>query len=123
MRGRDLDPEMKQEVAEYLISWAKFLKTKEGLPVKWLSLHNEGEDWVRWPKDGTTDDKGSHDYNMYWPPEQVADFMGFMQPMIDKQGPKDVRVTPGENTNWFRFTSGATPRQSPIIPWRFRTSD
>ena len=40
VRGRDLNPEHKREVAEYLISWAKYLRTKEGLPVKWLSLHN-----------------------------------------------------------------------------------
>jgi hypothetical protein len=103
VRGRDLDPEQKREVAEYLIAWAKYLRDVEKLPVKWLSLHNEGEDWVRWPKDGSTDDKPSHDYNMFWPPEQVADFLAFMQPMVDKHGMPDVKVTPGENTNWFRF--------------------
>jgi O-glycosyl hydrolase len=103
VRGRDLDPEQKREVAEYLISWAKYLRTSEGLPVKWLSLHNEGEDWVRWPKDGSTDDRASHDYNMYWPPEQVADFLAFMPGMLAKQGMSDVGVTPGECTNWLRF--------------------
>lgn len=103
VRGRDLDPDQKREVAEYLISWAKYLKEQEKLPVRWLSLHNEGEDWVRWPSDGSTDDKLSHDYNMYWPPEQVADFLAFMQPMVVKHGLSDVRVTPGENTNWVRF--------------------
>lgn len=103
VRGRDLEPEQKREVAEYLISWAKYLRTKEGLPVKWLSLHNEGEDWVRWPRDGSTDDRLSHDYNMYWPPSQVADFLAFMPAMLAKQGMSDVGVTPGECTNWLRF--------------------
>jgi O-glycosyl hydrolase len=103
IRGRDLNPEFKRDVAEYLIAWAKYLRTKEGLPVKWLSLHNEGEDWVRWPKDGSTADRPSHDYNMYWPPEQVADFLSFMPAMLARQGMSDVGVTPGECTNWLRF--------------------
>jgi hypothetical protein len=103
VRGRDLDPAQKHEVAEYLIAWAKYLRTREGLPVKWLSLHNEGEDWVRWPRDGSTDDRLSHDYNMYWPPEQVADFLAFMPGMLARHGMSDVGVTPGECTNWLRF--------------------
>jgi hypothetical protein len=40
---------------------------------------------------------------MYWPPEQVADFLSFMPAMLAKQGLKDVGVTPGECTNWLRF--------------------
>ena len=103
VRGRDLDPAYKKEVAEYMISWVKYLREQEKLPVKFLSLHNEGEDWVRWPADGSTWDKLSHDYNMYWRPELVAEFIAFMRPMLDKQGLKDVGVTPGENTNWLRF--------------------
>ena len=103
VRGRDLDPAQKYEVAEYLISWAKYLRNKEGLPVRWLALHNEGEDWVRWPKDGSTDDRPSHDYNLYWPPEQVADFLSFMPAMLTKHGVTGVGLTPGETTNWLRF--------------------
>lgn len=103
VRGRDMKPSMKKEVAEYLISWAKFLRHQEKLPVKYLSLHNEGEDWVRWPRDGSTDDRLSHDYNLYWRPELVAEFLGFMQPMLNAQGMRDVSVTPGETTNWKRF--------------------
>jgi len=38
-RGRDLDPSMKYELAEYCVSWAKFLKD-EGLDVKYISMHN-----------------------------------------------------------------------------------
>jgi O-glycosyl hydrolase len=104
VRGRDLDPEYKYECAKYMISWAKYLREIEGLPVKYISLHNEGEDWRRWPLDGSTADSPRHDYNMYWPPEQVADFIKFMPDMLRKQGMPDVGVTPGETSNWFRFS-------------------
>jgi len=53
MRGRDLDPVHKNDLARYLIDWAKFLKEKEKLPIRYISLHNEGEDWERWPWDGS----------------------------------------------------------------------
>jgi len=105
LRGRDLDPAMKYELAEYMIDWVKYLKEKEGLPVKYLSLHNEGEDWMRWPADGMSGNIGSgHDYNLFWPPEQVVDFLNFIRPMMDKQGLQDVGITPGECTNWYRFS-------------------
>jgi len=104
VRGRDLDPEYKYECAKYMISWAKYLREKEGLPVKYISLHNEGEDWRRWPLDGSTAGSKNHDYNMYWPPEQVADFIKFMPDMLKKQGMQDVGVTPGETSNWYRFS-------------------
>ena len=45
LRGRDLDPRHKSDMANYLIDWAKYLKDKEKLPIKYISLHNEGEDW------------------------------------------------------------------------------
>jgi hypothetical protein len=104
VRGRDLDPELNCEVAKYLISWAKYCREVEGYPVKYVSLHNEGEDWRRWPLDGSTDDSPKHDYNMYWPPEQVADFIGFMREMLDRQGLPDVGLAPGEPSNWYRFS-------------------
>lgn len=104
LRGRDLDPNFKMELAKYLISWGKYLKEKEGLPVRYLCLHNEGEDYVRWPEDGSGDGlNDGHDYNMYWPPEQVVDFLRFMRSMLDAQDMKDVGVAPGETTNWYRF--------------------
>lgn len=103
VRGRDLDPALKYEVAKYLIAWTAYLRTAEGFPVRYVSLHNEGEDWRRWPLDGSTWDALSHDYNMYWPPEQVADFIGFMREMLDRQGLHDVGITPGETSNWYRF--------------------
>lgn len=103
VRGRDLDPAMKKEVAEYLIAWAKFLREKEKFPVTAISLHNEGEDFSRWPTDGSTAGHPTHDYNLYWPPSQVADFLAFMRPMMDRMGLKDVALANGEPTNWYRF--------------------
>lgn len=52
IRGRDLDPVHKENLAEYLVSWIQYLRDKEGFPVNYVSLHNEGEDWGRWPMDG-----------------------------------------------------------------------
>lgn len=106
LRGRDLDPKHKRDVAKYIIDWVKFLRDKEGFAVKYISLHNEGEDWMRWPADGKTGNIGTgHDYNMFWPPEQVVDFLKFMRPMLDEAGLKDVGLTPGECTNWYRFSA------------------
>lgn len=105
LRGRDLDPDRKYDVAKYIIDWVNFLREEEGFPVKYISLHNEGEDWMRWPADGESGNIGTgHDYNMFWPPEQVADFIRFMRPMLDEQGLTDVGLTPGETTNWYRFS-------------------
>jgi hypothetical protein len=103
IRGRDLDPQYKHECAKYIIAWAKYLREVEDLPIKWVGLHNEGEDWMRWPLDGSTASTPNHDYNLYWPPEQVADFCVFMRPMLDAQGMTDVGIAPGETSNWYRF--------------------
>lgn len=110
MRGRDLDPAHKNDLARYMIDWAKFLKEKEKLPIKYISLHNEGEDWERWPWDGIKGNIGrGHDYNMFWPPSQVTEFLSFMQPMLVKEGLKDITVTNGEPTNWYRFSFWGFP--------------
>lgn len=104
LRGRDLNPLYKTEVAKYLIAWAKHLRDVEGFNVRYLSLHNEGEDWVRWPADGgDAPEHSNHDYNLFWPPEQVADFLAFMPAMLEAHGIEGVTVTPGECTNWQRF--------------------
>jgi hypothetical protein len=103
IRGRDLDPALKTEIAKYLISWARYLREEEGFPVHFVGLHNEGEDWTRWPSDGSTAGTPNHDYNLYWPPEQVADFVRLMRPMLDAQGLQDIGIAPGETTNWYRF--------------------
>ncbi len=105
LRGRDLDPAQKYNLADYIIDWVDYLKTEEKFPVKWISLHNEGEDWMRWPVDGKDGNIGfGHDYNMFWPPEQVVDFLKFMRPMLDERELFDVGLTPGECTNWYRFS-------------------
>jgi hypothetical protein len=103
VRGRDLDLSKKEEVAEYMISWVKYLREVEKFPVKYVSLHNEGECWNRWPVDGKSAGAPGHDYNMWWPPTLVVDFLRFMRPMMDRAGLQDVGLTPGETSNWEAF--------------------
>lgn len=103
LRGRDIDPDHKEDLALYMIDWTKYLKNK-GYSVKYLSLHNEGEDWRRWPVKGdyANFDHG-HDYNLYWRPEEVADFLDFMPPLMKEHGLNNVGLTPGECSRWFQF--------------------
>lgn len=103
IRGRDINPELKIEVAKYLVSWAKYLRETEGFPVSYVSVHNEGEDWERWPEDGTEGGL-NHDYNMYWPPELVAEYMSLLPKVLRANGMEDITPTPGETTNWYRFS-------------------
>lgn len=106
LRGRDFDPSMKEALANYMIDWVKFLRNEEGFPVKYYSLHNEGEDWWRWPADGKNGNIGhGHDYNMYWPPELVTDFVKYLRNRFDAEGLGMVGVTNGEPTNWYRFST------------------
>jgi hypothetical protein len=103
LRGRDMDPGFKKDIALYMIDWARYLNEKN-YPVKYISLHNEGEDWRRWAVEGdyANFDHG-HDYNMYWRPEEVADFLSFMPDLMKKQGLKNVGLTPGECSRFFQF--------------------
>jgi hypothetical protein len=101
-RGRDLDPAYTDAVADYMVDWIRFLREEENFPVKYLSLHNEGEDWRRWNREGFTTDPG-HDYNMYWPPQQVTEFVKLMPEKLASAGLDDVGLSPGECTNWYRF--------------------
>lgn len=103
VRGRDLDPAEKEEVAQYMISWVKYLRDVEEFPVKYVSLHNEGDGFNRWPADGRSGGMPNHDYNMWWPSSQVVDFLRFMRPMMDRAGLQDVGLTPGETSNWDAF--------------------
>ena len=103
VRGRDLDPERARDLGGYLISWLRFLRDREKLPVRYVSLHNEGEDFERWPVDGKSGGHSTHDYNLFWPPRQVTEFMTMLRPMLDTAGLQDVGITPGETTNWWRF--------------------
>jgi hypothetical protein len=105
VRGRDLDPAMKYELGEYLAAWLKYLREDQKFPVNYVSLHNEGEARRRWPADGRIPNwKDGHDFNMYWPPEQVVDFLQWLPKMLEHHGVGDVKVTPGETTNWKYFT-------------------
>lgn len=103
VRGRDMDPAMKEEVAEYMVAWVKYLREQEQLPVRYLSVHNEGEDFRRWPTDGSHDGYPHHDYNMYWHSSLVAEFMPLLRKMLDHHGLREVAPTPGETSTWDRF--------------------
>jgi len=106
MRGRDLDPAMKDALTNYLVDWVKYLRDKEKLPIQYVSLHNEGEDWSRWDAVDETGNIGTgHDYNMFWSPALVAEFITRVRTGLDKAGLRNVGVTPGENTNWYRFSN------------------
>ena len=106
LRGRDFDPTMKEALGTYMIDWVKFLREKEGFPVNYYSLNNEGEDWWRWPADGKDGNIGhGHDYNMYWPPELVVEFVKYLRDRMDAEGLGMVGVVNGEPTNWFRFST------------------
>jgi O-glycosyl hydrolase len=100
LRGRDLDPAQFENLADYMIDWTKFLIEEELLPVRFISLHNEGDAPYRWPVDGNSGnmDRG-HDYNAFWRPQQVARFLEFMPSQINAAG-LDVGLTPGETTYW-----------------------
>lgn len=103
VRGRDMDPAMKEEVAEYMVAWVKYLREHEKLPVRYLSVHNEGEDFRRWPTDGAGGGYPHHDYNMYWHSSLVQEFMPMLRKMLDRHGLRDVAPTPGETSAWDRF--------------------
>lgn len=107
MRGRDLNPANKTDLADYMVDWVRFLREEEQLPVKYLSLHNEGEDWGRMPVDGRFENSTHRhlDYNMYWPPEQVVGFLKLMPRKLETAGLGEIGITPGEGTNWYRFNS------------------
>lgn len=101
--GRDLDWDMKEQLAEYMIDWVRFLKKERDIPVKYLSVHNEGDDWMRWPWDRSR--KGIFDYNMFWPHHQINAFLKFMPDMLKEAGLGEVRVTNGEPLNWYAFSN------------------
>ena len=101
--GRDLDPQEKVEVAEYIVSWVKYLHEIENLPIKYVSFHNEGDAYYRWPRDASNPGEDHRDYNMWWRPETVVDFLDFTRRRLDKEGLEQVGLTPGETQTWYRF--------------------
>jgi O-glycosyl hydrolase len=109
MNGRDLDPQHKEDVAGYMIHWVKYLRNQMKFPVKYLSVHNEGDMWQRWPADGSSPGRPNSDYAMFWSPAQIADFLCFMRPMMDREGLKDVGLTNGEPAKWDLFAKFVAP--------------
>lgn len=93
---------MLPEVAEYIVSFAKYLLTEEGLPVVAVSPFNEGEDYTRWPSNGTTGGGVADDYNAWWTADLLKAYMELMPGMLAAQGVPDLLITPGETTSWFR---------------------
>ncbi|MCP5116375.1 MAG: hypothetical protein GY953_36560, partial [bacterium] len=112
---------MKYELGEYLAAWLLYLRDVEKFPIKYISLHNEGEARRRWPADGSIPnwEKG-HDYNLYWPPEQVVDFLGFLPGMLQHFGLDEIGVTPGETTSWKYFTIDGYGSAIAMNPLAFR---
>jgi hypothetical protein len=102
VRGRDLDPAQTGNLGRYIVHWVQYLRN-QNVPVRYVSLHNEGEDFVRWPLDGRSPGLPNHDYNLYWPPRQVTEYMPLLRAMLDSAGLHDVGVAPGETSNWWRF--------------------
>ena len=103
VRTRDFDTTQKESLINYMVDWVRYLKKEEGFPVKYLSLHNEGEEYVRWSLDGRTPEVWNHDYNMFWPHTLVNEFLIKVPKALKKAGLKEVGVTPGETSNWERF--------------------
>ena len=100
--GRDLDPGQAENLCFYMADWVSFLQ-KHQLPVKYLSLHNEGEDFYRWDFEKGTQRLPGFDYNMYWPPKQVNQFLLQLPDIFEQKGIKDIKLTNGEPSNWTRF--------------------
>jgi O-glycosyl hydrolase len=100
--GRDLDTTQIYNLANYMIDWAMFLKERE-IPVKYLSIHNEGEDFYRWTYDEGKQRLERFDYNMYWRPEQINQFIRVLAEAIKKANLDNLKVTNGEPSNWNRF--------------------
>ncbi len=106
LRGRDLDPAFSRDLCLYYADWAKFLIDNEKLPLKYISLHNEGEDWNRWPVNGSVDEthEGGHDYNFFYSPAQTVTIIKELNEILKERGIR-VGITNGEYTNWYRFNA------------------
>lgn len=104
MRGRDFDFSFADDLVDYCVDWTRFMREEQKLPLDYFSLHNEGDDWRRWPNDGLyTNFEHGHDYNLYWSPNMVADMMVRFSDGFKNAGLSDVGITPGETQNWFKF--------------------
>jgi hypothetical protein len=105
VRGRDIDPTQEENLARYVAAWVKYLHEQERFPVKYVSIHNEGDSPSRWPADGRSGNMGTgHDYNAWWRPWTVAAFLPKLRSALDEAHLPDVGVTPGECTVWRNFS-------------------
>jgi O-glycosyl hydrolase len=100
--GRDLDPSQTGNLCHYMAHWVKYLIDND-YPVKFLSLHNKGEDFYRWDFEEGTQRHEHFDFNMYWPPEQVNTFLKTVHRSFNDLGLKGIGLTNGEPSNWTRF--------------------
>jgi len=100
--GRDLDGSQTTHLANYIVDWALFLRKRQ-LPVRYLSIHNEGEDFYRWNYEDGKQRFEKFDYNMYWPPKQVNNFIKVLSREIENRNINNLGVTNGEPSNWTRF--------------------
>ena len=101
--GRTIVSNEKYEVAEYMVSWAKYLREKENLDIRYISFHNEGDAYYRWPRDGSNPGEDHRDYNSYWTPGQVVDFLKITQEVLDANNMEEVVLSSGETQSWYRF--------------------
>jgi hypothetical protein len=101
--GRDLEPANRINYARYMVSWIKYLKEKEQIPIYALSIHNQGENLNLWDDNGHFIHKSHGMYNLFWPPEQVNDFLGLIRRILDKNSLEDIIITPGDTTNFIHF--------------------
>jgi hypothetical protein len=100
---RDLDPDKLQALGGYLASWVTWLREREGFPVRYLSLHNEGDKPHNWPADGLIQVDDIFDYNTFWPPALLSEFISTLRPYLDSQGLQEIGITPGECSSWAHF--------------------
>ena len=100
--ARDIDPSQADNLGDYMVDWVKYLK-QENFPVKYLSIHNEGEDFYRWDYEKGTQRLKGFDYNMYWTPDLVNQFLKMLPGKLAANGLSSVGVTNGEPSNWHRF--------------------
>lgn len=101
--GRDVNKELYNELSEYITSWVSFLVKEKQFPIRYVSIHNEGDAYYRWPADGSTPGEDHRDYNAHWSPEQVAEFLPILKTRLKQEALDSVQVTPGETQNWYRF--------------------
>lgn len=100
--GRDIDTTQFANLNHYMVHWVKYLKD-HNYPVKYLSPHNEGEDFYRWNYSDGTQRLEKFDYNAYWSPELMNLFLKTAHRSLDKLGIKGIGLTNGEPSNWTRF--------------------